>query len=107
LFSTPEYAGDLPGSFKNLLDWTVGDDQPGSIYTKPVAWLNVSPRGARDAHASLRRVLAYVGAIVVEAACAEVPVTSDMVGDDGLIADDAARGALSGAALTLAAACRP
>ena len=22
LFSTPEYAGTLPGSFKNLLDWT-------------------------------------------------------------------------------------
>jgi len=24
LFSTPEYAGALPGSFKNLLDWTIG-----------------------------------------------------------------------------------
>lgn len=24
LFCTPEYAGALPGSFKNLLDWTVG-----------------------------------------------------------------------------------
>jgi hypothetical protein len=24
LFCTPEYAGTLPGSFKNLLDWTVG-----------------------------------------------------------------------------------
>src|SRR5689334_9298411 len=36
LFSTPEYAGALPGSFKNLLDWTIGDDQPGSIYEKPV-----------------------------------------------------------------------
>ena len=24
LFCTPEYAGGLPGSFKNLLDWTVG-----------------------------------------------------------------------------------
>ena len=24
VFSTPEYAGTLPGSFKNLLDWTVG-----------------------------------------------------------------------------------
>jgi NAD(P)H-dependent FMN reductase len=37
VFSTPEYAGALPGSFKNLLDWTIGDDQPGSIYQKPVA----------------------------------------------------------------------
>src|SRR5215212_6601540 len=24
IFCTPEYAGTLPGSFKNLLDWTVG-----------------------------------------------------------------------------------
>ncbi len=28
LFCTPEYAGALPGSFKNLLEWTIGDDQP-------------------------------------------------------------------------------
>ncbi|MGD0452568.1 MAG: NADPH-dependent FMN reductase [Solirubrobacteraceae bacterium] len=32
LFCTPEYAGALPGSFKNLLDWTVGG---GEIYGKP------------------------------------------------------------------------
>lgn len=37
LFCTPEYAGALPGSFKNLLDWTIG----GEIYQKPVAWINV------------------------------------------------------------------
>ena len=49
-FSTPEYAGALPGSFKNLLDWTIGDDQVGSIYEKPVAWINTSPRGAAEAH---------------------------------------------------------
>jgi chromate reductase len=29
LFCTPEYAGALPGSFKNLLEWTVGG---GEIY---------------------------------------------------------------------------
>ena len=27
LFSAPEYAGALPGSFKNALDWMIGDDQ--------------------------------------------------------------------------------
>src|ERR1700755_805249 len=31
LFCTPEYAGALPGAFKNLLDWTVGDAEPPSI----------------------------------------------------------------------------
>lgn len=35
LLCTPEYAGALPGSFKNLLDWTVGG---GETYGKPVAW---------------------------------------------------------------------
>jgi chromate reductase, NAD(P)H dehydrogenase (quinone) len=39
LFCTPEYAGSLPGSFKNLLDWTVGG---GETYGKPVAWINAS-----------------------------------------------------------------
>ncbi len=45
MVSTPEYAGALPGAFKNLLDWTVGDDRPGSIYEKPVGWINASPAG--------------------------------------------------------------
>ena len=85
LFSTPEYAGALPGSFKNLLDWTIGDDQPGSIYEKPVAWINASPRPARQAHDSLRLVLEYAKAIVVEAALAQVPVTAADIGSDGLV----------------------
>ena len=46
LYSTPEYAGALPGSFKNVLDWAVGDDQPDSMSGKPVAYINVSARGA-------------------------------------------------------------
>jgi NAD(P)H-dependent FMN reductase len=94
LFSTPEYAGALPGAFKNLLDWTVGDDQPGSIYEKPVGWVNVSPRGAPNAHESLRRVLGYVKANVVEAACLHIPVTPDML-DDDLIPDPSVRSLLA------------
>ena len=87
VFSTPEYAGALPGSFKNLLDWTIGDDQPGSIYNKPVAWINASPRGASGAHEELRTVLGYAHAAIVEAACVQVPVTGSMIGEDGLIND--------------------
>jgi chromate reductase len=87
LFSTPEYAGALPGSFKNLLDWAVGDDQPGSMNQKPVAYVNVSPRGAGLAHASLRNVLGYLGADVVEAACLDIPLTQEALGDDGLVPD--------------------
>jgi chromate reductase, NAD(P)H dehydrogenase (quinone) len=103
MFSTPEHVGALPGSFKNLLDWTIGDDQPGSIYQKPVAWLNVSPHGAKHAHDSLRTVLGYASAAIVDAACAEVTVTGATIGDDGLIADPSVRDQL-GAALTILAA---
>jgi len=88
LFCTPEYAGALPGSFKNLLDWTVGG---GEIYGKPVAWINVSsvaaPTGGADAHASLAKVLGYVGAQVVEEACFRMPMTRAAVGPDGLVSE--------------------
>jgi chromate reductase, NAD(P)H dehydrogenase (quinone) len=86
LVSTPEYAGALPGAFKNLLEWTVGD---ASTYRKPIAWVNTSgaTTGAADAHDSLRKVLGYVHAEIVEEACARIPVPRAAVGGDGLIAD--------------------
>ena len=87
LVSTPEYAGALPGSFKNALDWMIGDDQPGSISEKPVAWINASIREARHAHDSLRLVLSYANAHIVEEACTHVPVRESDIGPDGLIAN--------------------
>jgi chromate reductase, NAD(P)H dehydrogenase (quinone) len=88
LFCTPEYAGALPGSFKNLLDWTVGG---GEVYGKPVAWINIAgvhaPTRGANAHASLRTVLGYVGAEVVEAATGAIPVPRQAVEQDGLIRD--------------------
>jgi chromate reductase, NAD(P)H dehydrogenase (quinone) len=102
LFCTPEYAGALPGSFKNLLDWTVGG---GEMYGHPVAWINASglPTGAADAHASLRQVLGYLSTEIVEEACVHVPVPRDAVGEDGLIADPQLRERIAQALLTLAA----
>jgi chromate reductase len=102
LFSTPEYAGALPGSFKNVLDWMIGDDHVGSVYEKPAAWINASPRGAVDAHQSLRKVLGYAGAVIVEAACAHIPVTPASVGDDGLISDPGIRADIAEALAQLA-----
>jgi NAD(P)H-dependent FMN reductase len=86
LFSVPEYAGALPGTFKNLLDWTVGGFE---MYQKPVAWVNASgsPTRAAHAHASLETVLGYIHADVVPAACAHIAVGRDRVGPDGMIAD--------------------
>jgi chromate reductase, NAD(P)H dehydrogenase (quinone) len=90
LVSTPEYAGALPGSFKNLLDWLVGGME---ISRKPAAWINVSSSGsqAAGAHASLRTVLGYVDADVVDAACAHIPVLHKAVAPDGTIADPTIR----------------
>lgn len=92
LISTPEYAGALPGSFKNLLDWTIGG---GEIYGKPVAWINISgpaaPSGGADAHDSLRKVLGYAGADIVEAACARIPILRGDVGAEGVVTDSEIR----------------
>jgi NAD(P)H-dependent FMN reductase len=95
VFCTPEYAGALPGSFKNLLDWLVGG---GEIYQKPVAYLNASgsPTGAAHAHESLRIVLGYVATVLVEEACAHIPVPRSVLGEDGLISDPAIRAQLAG-----------
>lgn len=70
VFATPEYAGGLPGSLKNLLDWTVGG---GQLYDKLVAWVDVAnPGRGGGARGQLRTVLGYVGARVVEAASVHV-----------------------------------
>lgn len=102
LVSVPEYAGALPGSFKNLLDWTVGGVEVGA---KPVAWINASssPGGALDAHESLRKVLRYTDALVVDAACAAVPVPRTAMGDDGLVTDPAIRARIAGVLTVLVA----
>ena len=98
LVCTPEYAGALPGAFKNLLEWLVGG---GEAYRKPIAWINVSgpaaPSGGADAHDSLRKVVGYISMEIVEEACVRIPLTRDVVGDDGLIADAAVRERLAAA----------
>jgi chromate reductase len=95
MFSTPEYAGALPGALKNLLDWTIGDAEPGSIYDKPVSWVNASGRGAQAAQQQLATVLAYAHARVVRSACGEIPITSQMITDDGLVHDQESVGSLA------------
>ncbi|HEY2440972.1 MAG TPA: NADPH-dependent FMN reductase [Solirubrobacteraceae bacterium] len=92
LICTPEYAGALPAAMKNLLEWTIGD---AGTYGKPVAWINAAgpaaPTGAADAHESLRKVLGYAGAEIIETACRRIPVTRDAVGPTGLVENETAR----------------
>jgi NAD(P)H-dependent FMN reductase len=94
LFCVPEYAGALPGSFKNLLDWTVGG---GEIYEKPVAWINAAATGRGVlAHESLRTVLGYTGSRIVDEACVSIPVDRATIGGDGLINDPGVRTEIAG-----------
>ncbi|MDQ2722664.1 MAG: NAD(P)H-dependent oxidoreductase [Actinomycetota bacterium] len=90
LFCTPEYAGTLPGSFKNLLDWTVGGTE---LTDKPAAWVKVAAdrRRGEGAHSTLATVLGYVQAKIVADACRHVPIPREAVGADGLITDIVAR----------------
>jgi NAD(P)H-dependent FMN reductase len=103
LFCTPEYAGALPGSLKNLLDWSIGG---GEMSGKPVGWINCSwsHTGAAGAYAELRTVLTYADSVIVEAACVHVPVTRTDIGPDGLVQDPAVRDRLAATAAALAAA---
>ncbi|MEU2714314.1 NADPH-dependent FMN reductase [Streptomyces sp. NPDC007205] len=89
LICTPEYAGTLPGAFKNLLDWTVGGTE---ICDKPTAWINAAAPGrGQGAEGTMRTVLGYTGADIVEPACVRIPVGRDLLAEDGLITDPEVR----------------
>ncbi|WP_329172387.1 NADPH-dependent FMN reductase [Streptomyces sp. NBC_01477] len=102
LICAPEYAGTLPGSFKNLLDWTVGGVE---ISDKPVAWVNAAAPGrGGGAEATLRTVLTYTGAAIVESACARLPVDRGIIGEDGTVTSPPVRERLAEIVQQLAAA---
>lgn len=105
-FSTPEYAGAMPGALKNLLEWTVGGTE---ITNKPTGWVNPStmPTHAAATYASLRTVLGYTDADVIDHACADVPVPRSVIGEDGIVRDEAVRSAISRSMTALVSAMRP
>src|SRR5205814_9067278 len=89
VFCTPEYAGTLPGAFKNLLDWTVGG---GEMDRKPVAWINVAPVGrGTGADATLRTVLGYLGTTMLPSSGIRITVPRDALDSQGAITDSAVR----------------
>ncbi|MGX6604748.1 NADPH-dependent FMN reductase [Micromonosporaceae bacterium Da 78-11] len=85
LFSTPEYAGSLPGSLKNLLDWLVAG---GELHDKPAAWLSVAAPGQDEgARAALETALGHGNARLLHWACTRIPLDLGAVGADGVIDD--------------------
>jgi len=100
LFSTPEFAGSMPGSLKNLLDWLVDG---GDLTGKPVAWLSVAAPGQDDgARAALETVLTHAGAKILHPACVRVPLDAARLDPTGTLADPQLRLALLDALQALA-----
>src|SRR3954470_12523954 len=68
LFATPEYNSSVPGQLKNALDWASRPIATNVLRNKPVAVVGASSGafGAVWAQAELRKVLAAIGARVVD-----------------------------------------
>jgi NAD(P)H-dependent FMN reductase len=104
VFCTPEYAGTLPGSFKNAIDWLVGS---GELYRKPVSWINVgAPGRGAGAEATLATVLGYVDAEVIAPACVRITVARQTVDADGVVRDPDTRTRLADQLAAVAAHLR-
>ena len=87
LIATPEYNASLPGVLKNALDWASRPHATNPLRGKPAAVIGASTGmfGAVWAQAEARKVLATIGARVVDA---ELPVPeADERFRDGRLAD--------------------
>jgi chromate reductase, NAD(P)H dehydrogenase (quinone) len=103
LFATPEYNSSIPGQLKNSIDWISRPVATNVLRNKPVAVVGASTGafGAVWAQAELRKVLASLGARVLEL---EVPVPHAHTRfDDGRLTDDEIRLRLLQAVEALAA----
>ncbi len=107
LVSTPEYNGSFPGQLKNALDWISRPLDENPLQRLPVAVVGASSGifGAVWAQADLRRVLAAIGAVVLDD---ELPVGHADAAFDarGDLRDPEADQALAALMTTLVATAR-
>ena len=106
LFATPEYNASIPGQLKNALDWVSRPVATNALRNKPVAVVGASTGafGAAWAQAELRKVLAALGARVLDV---ELPVPHAHTRfDEGGLTDDEIRASLAEAVEALAAEVR-
>ena len=88
LFATPEYNSSVPGHLKNALDWASRPLATNPLRNTPVAVVGASTGafGAVWAQAELRKVLAAIGARVLEDELA-VGSAATRFDEQGLLAD--------------------
>lgn len=98
LIATPEYNGSIPGQLKNALDWVSRPFAATPLRGKPVAVVGASTGafGAAWAQADLRRVLATIGARVVQTDLA-LPHAHERFDPRGRLVDEDARARLEAA----------
>jgi chromate reductase len=108
LIATPEYNSSIPGQLKNALDWASRPVATSVLRNKPVAVIGASigAFGAVWAQGELRKVLAAIGARVVEVEIA-VGHAHERFDDEGRLADEDLRGQLQEAVEILVAQTRP
>ncbi len=106
LFATPEYNQSVPGQLKNALDWASRPLATNPLRNVPVAVVGASAGafGAVWAQAELRKVLAAIGARVVDGEVA-VGHAHERFGPDGQL-EDALLEQLAGVVEALVAATR-
>jgi len=106
LFATPEYNASIPGQLKNAIDWVSRPVATNVLRNKPVAVVGASTGafGAAWAQAELRKVLAALGARVLDV---ELPVPHAHTRfEAGELTDDEIRTNLAEAVEALAAEIR-
>jgi len=106
LFATPEYNASIPGHLKNAIDWVSRPVATNVLRDKPVVVVGASTGafGAAWAQAELRKVLAALGARVLDV---ELPVSHAHTRfDEGELTDEEIRAGLADALEALAEAVR-
>src|SRR5438445_11946 len=106
LFATPEYNASIPGQLKNAVDWVSRPVATNVLRNKPVAVVGASTGafGAAWAQAELRKVLAALGARVLDVELS-VPHAHTRF-EEGELTDDGIRASLADAVEALAAETR-
>lgn len=84
LICSPEYAFGVPGSLKNLLDWTVSS---GDFVDKPVALITASSQG-QYAHEALLRTLGAISAKIPEGGSLLIPFIRTKINNEGKFIDN-------------------